>query len=223
MDFSMAVQAGTAIHPVVRRRPPEGIETRVECPGMTCYIMAALAKLWHPVRQEFSLIAAVDRMTSLAVLLHRGMLPEKWPPFFGMALVTKFIDRSGLDKLLSETAVMVMTIRTFDLAFPKGVMGLLCNLAPYIPVTGKTEIGLGCFQIHSLTGMNRMAVVARNACRFVRSHIPLGKASHFAMTVEAFSGFGRPIELTGRRNLGSAVDQHLGVGGHRRKDADFLV
>jgi hypothetical protein len=112
-----------------------------------------------------------------------------------MALVTEFVDRSGPDELLSEPAVMVMTIRTFDLAFPKGMMGLFGDLAAYIPMAGKTEIRLGCFQIHPFTGMNRMAIVARNTCRFVRSHIPLGKASGLAMTVETFGGFGRPIDF----------------------------
>jgi hypothetical protein len=191
----MAVQAGTVIHPVVPGRTPKSIKTRVECPGMTCNVMSALAKLWHPVCQEFSLIAAVDRMTSLTVLLNGRMLPEKWSPFFCVALVTEFIDRSGPNKLLPESAVMVMTIRTFNLTFPKGVMRLFGDLAANIPMTGKTKIRLRRFQIHPFTGMNRMAIVARNTGRFVCSHIPLGKTSGVAMTVDTFGGFGRPVDF----------------------------
>ncbi len=191
----MAVKAGTAIHPVVRSRTPKGVESCVERPGMTCCIMAALAKLWHAVCQEFPLIAAVDRMTSLTVLLHRRMLPEKRSPFFRMAFITELVDRSGPDELLSEPAVMVMTIRAFDLALAKRMMGLFGDLAAYIPMAGKTEIGLRRFQIHPFTGMNRVAIVARNTGRFVRSHIPLGKAPGIAVTVEAFGGFCNPIDF----------------------------
>lgn len=70
-----------------------------------------------------------------------------------------------------------MAVRTFDLSLSYRVMRLLGNLAANAPVTGKTKVGLRGLEIHLFPGMNGMTIAARDAGRFVRTHIPVGKGS----------------------------------------------
>ena len=160
------------------------------------------------------MIAPVRCMAGPAIFLHRGMFPEVGTAFFGMAFVTEFVDRSGLDKLFFETTMMVMAIRTFDFTFFYGVMRLFRDLHAQIPVTGETQIGLRGFQIHLFPGMDRMAVVTGDAGRLVGAHIPMGKVSRLGVTIKAFGRLCGPVNflISENKNIDTPAAALLDVG-----------
>jgi len=192
----MAVQTGTGVHAVTGCGALlKGRLFGIEGAHMPARIMAALAELGNPVRQELAMIAAVRRMARLAVLFDRRVFPEEGPPFLCMAFVTELIDRIALDHLLAEPAMLVMTIRALHAPFTDGMVRLLVDLAPDIAMAGNTQFGLRGFEIFLLPRMDRVAIVAGDAGRFVRAHIPRGHAPGFGMALQAFGGFGRPVRF----------------------------
>ena len=138
MDFRMTIQTGPGKHPIGLRCSPKIAEVRIDGSRMTGCIMATLAKLRHSVGQELPVVAPMYRMTGLAIFFDGGMFPEVRTTFFSMTRVAEFIDRSGFNEFLLETAMMIMAVCTLHFAFADRVMRLLGNLHANAPMTGKT-------------------------------------------------------------------------------------
>lgn len=177
MDFCMAIQARTGIHPVGLRRTSKIVEIRIDCPWVACCVMATLAKQGHTIGQKLPMIAPVDRVAGFTIFFNGRMLPKERTALFRMTFVTQFVDRAAFNKFIPKTTMMVMAVRTFYFTFFYGMMRLLGNLGSNTPVAGKTQFRLRGLQIHFFSGMNRMAVVAGDAGGLVRTHIPMGKSS----------------------------------------------
>ena len=76
--------------------------------------MTALAKLRRSFYKKLVMVAAVRRMTVQAIFIDRRMLYHKRPSFFSVALVTEFVHRIGLELIVGEGAVRIMTAGAFD-------------------------------------------------------------------------------------------------------------
>jgi hypothetical protein len=138
----MAVQTGLGKHPVRFGRSLKGIEAGIRGRRMSARVMTALAELGHSAVQKFVVVAAVGRVASGAILFHGGMLPHKRPSFFGMAPVAELVDGIAFHHLGSESAVLVMTVRTFHSSFADRVMGLLVFLKLDCAVADVAKFGL---------------------------------------------------------------------------------
>jgi hypothetical protein len=189
MDIAVTIQAAAGIHPIGWGNTPERVLAGVGPSGMARGRVAALTELGHPARQELSMVAAVDGMAGPAVLFHRRMLPEERTALLRVAAVAEFVDRLGLDHLPPETAVLVMAVRALHPPLLEGVVGLLGDLDPHIPVAGDAELGLGGLQIFFLAGVEGVATVAGNPRRFVLAHVPEGHSLGFRMAGQTFFRF----------------------------------
>jgi hypothetical protein len=58
--------------------------------------MAILTKKRRSICQKLPMVAPMGLVADQAALLHRGMLPHKRPSFFGVAFVTKVVNRISL-------------------------------------------------------------------------------------------------------------------------------
>lgn len=195
MNLRVAVQAGAGEHSVGRRIALKGIETRIDRPGMLRGVMTALAELGNPAGEKLPMIAAVNGVTGLAILGYRGMRPEERPPLFRVTLVTQLVYCRGLDHLLPESAMLFMTVRALDLAFPERVVGLFGDLPPNVAMTGQTKIRLGGLEIHLTPGVNGVATVAGDPGCFMAAHVPESQAAGFTMTLGAFGCLGCRVPL----------------------------
>lgn len=195
MNFGMTVQAGAGIQPVGRGAALKGVETGQEVSDMPRVVMTGFAQLRRPVSQELQMIAPMNGMTCLAVLLHGRMFPEEWPAFFGMALVAKFIRRSGFDHLRAESPVRFMTVGALYLSLPEGMVRLFGNLAADIPVTGEAEIRLGGLEVLLLTRMDGMTAITGDTGRLVFAHVPEGEIPEIGMAGKALRGFDRRVNF----------------------------
>lgn len=151
--------------------------------------MAALTKLRRAADEELSVIAPVRRVAGPAIFFNRWMFPEVRTALFRVACIAKFVDRSGLDELLLETAMLIMAVRAFHFTFLDGVVRLLGNLHAQIAMAGETQFGLRCLQVHPLSGVNRMAVVTGHSGRFVFAHVPVSQCPGLGMTLETLGRF----------------------------------
>jgi hypothetical protein len=66
MNVGMAVQTGTAKHPIFARggRSLKGLELRIGCPRVLGPVMAGLAELGNLAEEKFGMVAAVGGMAA---------------------------------------------------------------------------------------------------------------------------------------------------------------
>ncbi len=105
-------------------------------------VMAALAKLGRLSGQKLIVIATMRSMTGQAIFLDRRMFPHEGTSLFGVAGIAEFVHSIGLDLLISERAMNVMTAAAIDQALFYRMVGLFVCLCPYVPMATKTKFGL---------------------------------------------------------------------------------
>jgi hypothetical protein len=134
--------------------------------------MTALAEERNFSHQEFGMVASVDFMTVQAVFLDGGMFKSVRPPLFGVAGIAEVVDRIRLHHPWSKASMDLMTVGAFYPALFHRMMGLFVLLSPDILVACITDIGLLGLQGFIRSSMNRMAVIARDACGLVLADVP---------------------------------------------------
>ena len=71
--------------------------------------VALLAQLVTALGQQSDVVGAVRRMAGHAVLLDGSVLPQKWPAFLRMTLITGLIGCGGHEHFATFSSVRVMT------------------------------------------------------------------------------------------------------------------
>jgi hypothetical protein len=84
-------------------------------------------------------------MAAQAILLNGGMLPHEWASFFIVAFVTELIHHVCPDHVVSEAAMLIVTVGTFNSSFPDRMVGLLILLGPDRPVAAVAKVWLSGF------------------------------------------------------------------------------
>ena len=141
---------------------------------MQCIGMAVLAQIRGPYLEKIGVGCAVGIVAVGATIAHRGMFPQEWPALFGMAFVTGFIDRGGLEQTGAFAAMRVMAAGTFFGAlcsWHHGVQGMF-HLRPFGLVTGEAHP-----RAHRVSAsMNVMAIGTTDSSHIVRAAAPTGMA-----------------------------------------------
>jgi hypothetical protein len=171
--------------------------------------MAILTEKRRSTRQKLPMVAPMGFMADQAALLHRGMLPHKRPSFFGVAFVTKVVDRISLyhficagpagtaetdDRLGAKTAHRIVATRALerlspDKRFLDGMMGLLIGLSPDISMTVEAKVRLGGHQQVFHSPVDGMAAIAGIARKLVPVHVPERQCLRFFVAGHAFRRF----------------------------------
>src|SRR5712691_11352056 len=74
----------------------EDVESRHGLMAPQHMYVALLAQLVGARGQQIDVVAAVRRMTGEAVLAHRRVFPQEWPPLVRVTLIPKLIGVAGL-------------------------------------------------------------------------------------------------------------------------------
>jgi hypothetical protein len=121
------------------------------------------------------------------------MGPHKGASFFGMALITEFIDGIPLELGGAKTSVVFVAVRALNSSFPDRMVGGPALLSPYALMTEIAEVWLRGLQILSGPGMDGVAVIAGNPFDFMPGQVPEGQIFLFAMAGKAFRRLGLGI------------------------------
>jgi len=81
--------------------------------------VALLAQQINARRQQFGIARTMGRVTIQTIFADRRMVPEKRPPFFGMAGVTHIIDRKIDEHLAALPAMRIVAGSAADLHIAK--------------------------------------------------------------------------------------------------------
>ncbi len=172
MNLAVAVQTG-APGKTDTFGPAGGCESGpliIRPVGMqTAGVMTVLTEVGGFFFHQVFMAAAVRVVTGSAVFFNWRMLPNKGPPFVGVATVTQLIysivDQHGW----RQATVTVVTVAAFDFAFGKGVVGNFIGGHPDGAVTLVADfrlINLGCPAVH------RMTVDTGKPVPAVAAHLP---------------------------------------------------
>ena len=132
-------------------------------------VMAILTQTLHPFHEQARMAASMRRMTDHAVLFNGWMLPDKGAAFVGMALVTEQVVAFGIDHMGGKSAMGVVAIGTFDLAFDNGMMRDLVGIGTDIFVAAEADFRL----FYRGAGlMDIMAGDTGDIVLLVRPHVP---------------------------------------------------
>jgi len=177
VDVVVAVEARTCKKLVLPRSRGtlKGMELGIGIDGMGSLVVATLTKQRGLPHEKPGMIASVTFMAVQTVFGYRGVLPGIGSPFLRVALVTKVIDRIGLDQLRASTAVGIVAAQALDSAFDDGMVRLLIDLRSYVLMAGKAQIRLSGFQELFQALVDRMAIVACDAGDLMAAHIPEGQ------------------------------------------------
>ena len=201
------------------------MEIRVRPSGMTSlHAMAILTKERYPARQKLPVVAPMGLMADQAALIHRWMLPHKRASFFGVAFVTKVVDRISLYHLIragpagtaetdyglgAKTAHRIVTTGaperlSSNKRFIYRMVGLFIYLRPDISMTVEAEIRLGSHQqlFHSL--VDGMAAITRIARKHVPVHVPKCQNLRFFVAGKAFCRLFLWVHFFAKGNNGDA-------------------
>lgn len=151
--------------------------------------MAALTEIRDLLAQQFVVVAAVDNVAVQAIFGNWGMLIHEGTAFFGVALVTEFVDGIGLQALFAHGSMRIMAIAAGNLAFLDGMVGLSARFGLDIFVAGEAKLSLGHLQILGQAGVAGVAVVAGKTGGEMLAGFPEGHRLGSAMTGEALGGF----------------------------------
>ena len=115
VDLAMAVGTG-AIEDEAR---PGVLRSR----RVTSLDVALLTESRFGDLEQFFVVGAVGFVAVGATLRHRWVFPQKRTPLLGMAGVTVLIDGVGLEEVLGDGAMRIVTARAGHLALPEGHVG----------------------------------------------------------------------------------------------------
>lgn len=103
-------------------------------------------------RQQLGIARTMRRVTDQAILADRRMVPEIWPPFFGMAGVTDIIDGMLLEHLIPLPAMRIVAGSAADLHFlvlgAKEVGGAIEKVRTLVVVAGEASLLVGSARQH---------------------------------------------------------------------------
>lgn len=116
------------------------------------------------------MVAAVNRVTTLAVLFHRGVFPYSWAALVGMTIEAELLGVIGLNHTFTEAAVGRVAGRATDFTLKDRVMRAFVCFNLDVTVTAETDLRF--VGLLSAADMKVMAGVAGNIISFVDTHIP---------------------------------------------------
>ena len=163
----------------------------VICRGMVATIvMAILTQSNLSFHQQCLMAAAMRTMADQTVLFHRRMLPNPWAALVSMTFVAELVVALGIDHVFCQSAVSVVAVGTFDLAFDYGMMRYLVGVGTDIFMAVEADLGL--FYCGA-RGMDIVAGDTGHVILLVRTHIPEGKMLCFLVATQTLLAefFGR--------------------------------
>ena len=90
--------------------------------------------------QQFVMVRAVRVVAVHAVVPHRCMFPKEWAAFFGVTLVTGFVDRIILEQGIGCGPVRVVAIHTSHFALEERHVGTLGKLGALLLVAREASL-----------------------------------------------------------------------------------
>jgi len=115
--------------------------------------MAILADNCNPLDEEIFMTAAMRLVANEAILLRRGMHPDKGSAFIDMAGEAKQVRRLRLDHSPGQGSVDTVTIAAFYLTLQDRMTGLLTYLRLLVSMAFKTDrqlIRYGISRMHTM-------------------------------------------------------------------------
>ena len=158
MDSVMAVGAAPVDHEEAIGAPGDGL--------MPPLHVTALAQPEYGGPEQLVMVGAVRGMAVVAILLHRGMLPEDRTPELGMALIAGIVDRIRHHHRRRLAAVRIMAARARHLSLFHGVGRSLVKMPLHLHVTRIAGFGDGGFRedrLRCLGSVGAVAISARHA------------------------------------------------------------
>jgi len=113
MDLGMAIDTAAIYRPYVQRFPGGGRMARQHMN------VALLAHQMSATNEKLGIARSMRRVTVLAILADRRMVPEKRTPFFGMAGITHIIDGMIHEHLSAFPAMRIVARSASDLHVSK--------------------------------------------------------------------------------------------------------
>jgi len=218
----MAVHATPVEDSLVGKFSRSQIPPRQKVVGVTeaaRLVMALIAQKGRGRDEELLVIRAMRIVASQAAFDDRGMLPEKWPALFGVALVTQLIHAVGQQKRPSCRSMRRVTIVAVDLAFEERHVGTLVELRALLRVTREAGFGDALFRektARSLFGHRVVTIAASQALEFVDRSGPVDTGTaRVARKADVVSHRDTRIRLAGERDDLIAILRVLGVLGAR--------
>ena len=146
MNHGVAIGATAIERPYIQRFPGGG---RMAGQHMN---VALLAQQMRARRQQFGIARTMRRVTAQTVLADGRMIPEKRPPFFGVAGVTQTIGGMIVEHLAALAAMRIVAGSAADfhvVSFgAKQVSGALIKVSPPIAVARQASFFLSAARQH---------------------------------------------------------------------------
>lgn len=108
-------------------------------------IMTLLADVRNLLHQQLVMVASMGAVTSQTVLFHWRVLIHVRASLFSVTFITEIIDRVGLQVLITERSMGVVTVGAGNLPFLNWMVRLSIRFRPDVLMTRKTEFVLRLF------------------------------------------------------------------------------